>query len=297
MTQRHHLPCVHGVTSQLTNLNYDVTVRSMINTVIGYVRVSTQKQGKSGLGMEAQRQAVESYALENGAHVASLYVEVESGKRADRPELAKAISHAKHNGAKLVIAKLDRLARSVAFTSAVMDAGVEFVCCDNPHANRLTLHILAVMAEHEAIQASTRTKAALAAAKARGVKLGSDRPGHWGNPKRVKARLAGIRRAANIAGKLRTERARTAYAHVEPILAKLRGEGLSLRGMAGRLNERGLTTKKGKAWGPVQIGRVITRMEERVSATGDQPERPMSKGQQLFGVRKPALRGPAIDID
>lgn len=269
----------------------------MSNTVIGYIRVSTKKQGKSGLGMEAQRDAVESYALKAGANIASFYFEVESGKRSDRPELAKAISHAKHNGARLVIAKLDRLARNVAFTSAVMAAGVDFVCCDNPHTNKLTLHILAAMAEQEAEQASIRTKAALAAAKARGMKLGSQRPGHWADPKRAAARLAGIRRGAKISGKLRAERARTAYAHLEPAFVEWWGQGLSLREMTKNLNDQGQTTKKGKAWNPVQVSRVIERMKEKGLLVGDQPGRggssqPLSKGKPLFGSRK-----MTIDID
>jgi DNA invertase Pin-like site-specific DNA recombinase len=246
----------------------------MVEKVIGYVRVSTQQQGKSGLGLEAQRSAVERYADGIGAQVASVYFEVESGTRDDRPELAKAVAHARHNGAKLVIAKLDRLARSVAFTSSVMAAGVDFVCCDQPHANKLTLHILAAMAEHEAEQASVRTKAALAAAKARGVKLGSNRPGHWDHPVRAQARLDGIRRGAKIAAERRTAVARDAYTHLEPDLTKLWARGLSLREMAAKLNEQGHTTRKGKPWNPVQVARVIERMKEKGILSGDQPQRP-----------------------
>ena len=117
------------------------------------------------MGLEAQDAAIKAYAASVGGEVAGHYTEVESGKRADRPELAKAVAHAKRAKARLVIAKLDRLARNVAFVSALMESGVDFVACDNPHANRLTIHILAAVAEDEARRISERTKAALAAAK------------------------------------------------------------------------------------------------------------------------------------
>ena len=119
------------------------------------------------------------------------YTEVESGKLADRPQLARSLSHAKRTKALLVVAKLDRLARNVEFVARVMNSSVDFVACDNPAANRLTLHILAAVAEAEAKAISDRTKTALAAAKARGTKLGSARPGHWEG--REDARLAGAR--------------------------------------------------------------------------------------------------------
>jgi DNA invertase Pin-like site-specific DNA recombinase len=126
------------------------------------------------------------------------YREVEAGKRKERPELANAVAHCRRAKATLVVAKLDRLARNVGFTSALMESKVDFVCCDNPHANKLTIHILAAVAEHEAEAISERTKAALAAAKARGVKLGSARPGHWDG--REDRRLAGVKAPAKAAG-------------------------------------------------------------------------------------------------
>ena len=125
-------------------------------TIIGYLRVSTKGQGESGLGLDAQRAAVEAYAKQVGAMLATTYTEVESGKLADRPELAKALATpAGRKGP--VVAKLDRLARNVAFLSAMMDAKVPLIACDNPHANRLTLHILAAVAEAEAAAISQRT--------------------------------------------------------------------------------------------------------------------------------------------
>ena len=148
----------------------------MATAIIGYFRVSTKGQGESGLGLEAQRAAVEAYAKQSGATLVMAYTEVESGKLADRPELAKALAHASRSKATLVVAKLDRLARNVEFLARVLNAGTEFVACDNPAANRLTLHILAAVAEAEAKAISERTKAALAAYKARGGKLGGQLP-------------------------------------------------------------------------------------------------------------------------
>src|SRR5262245_43851991 len=115
----------------------------MIKELIAYARVSTKLQGESGLGVAAQRAEVEAYAKAASARITALYVEVESGKESDRPQLAKALAHAKRSRATLCVAKLDRLTRNIAFTSALMRSGVDFVCCDNPHANKLTLHILA----------------------------------------------------------------------------------------------------------------------------------------------------------
>jgi DNA invertase Pin-like site-specific DNA recombinase len=133
--------------------------------IISYYRVSTRKQGDSGLGLEGQQSAVEAYAKATGGRIVATYREVESGKLAERPELNRALAHAKRSKATLVVAKLDRLARNVAFLSTMMRAGVDFIACDNPNANKLTVHILAAVAEDEAERISARTKAALQAAK------------------------------------------------------------------------------------------------------------------------------------
>lgn len=224
--------------------------------LITYVRVSTRRQGQSGLGIEGQQVAVAHYARSAGGEVVHEYIEVESGKRSDRPQLERAIAHAKRIRGRLVIAKLDRLARNVAFISALMESKVDFVACDNPHANKLTLHILAAIAEHEAEQISERTKAALAAAKARGVKLGSSRPGHWKG--RETARIAGGLRGSRAAKKLRDRESEPVYGEARPIVEEFRRNGLSLRVIANRLNERGLTTVRGRAWNPVQVSRLLT---------------------------------------
>jgi DNA invertase Pin-like site-specific DNA recombinase len=223
--------------------------------LIAYIRVSTQKQGQSGLGLEGQLAAIDSYAKANNGAVVQTYREVESGRRADRPELAKAVTHAKRIKARLVIAKLDRLARNVAFIATVMDSGADFVACDQPYANRLTLHILAAMAEHEAEQISHRTKAALASAKARGIPLGSARPNHWKG--RETQRKAGLMKAVQVAKIKRDELAQPIYYHVLPLIRQWRGEGLSLQAIAHRLNQNGHTTVQGRDWNKVQVSRLL----------------------------------------
>ncbi len=169
--------------------------------IISYFRVSTKKQGRSGLGLEAQKAAVVSFVRQHDATVLAEYKEIESGKKAKRPKLTEAIGHAKLAKATVVVAKLDRLARNVAFTSALMESGVDFVACDNPHANRLTIHILAAVAEEEGMRISQRTKDALTSARRRGVKLGSARPGHW----KGREHLRGWKRGAAVSGEARSE--------------------------------------------------------------------------------------------
>jgi DNA invertase Pin-like site-specific DNA recombinase len=231
----------------------------MATEIIGYLRVSTKKQGDSGLGLERQRAAVEGYAGQTGTRVAAWYTEVETGKRSDRPDLARALSHAKRSKATLCVAKLDRLARNVAFTSALMDSGINFIACDNPHANRLTIHILTAVAEAEAKAISDQTKAALAAAKARGTKLGSARPGHWKGHE--EARRAGAKIGTIAAAKARARAAAEAYADLWPTLNAWAAEGLSLREIAAKLTAEGHTTRRGKPWNPVQVARVLSRAE------------------------------------
>jgi len=139
---------------------------------VAYYRVSTDRQGQSGLGLEAQQKAVTEHVGRAGGDIVSTFTEVESGKRKDLPELLRALAMCRRIGAVLVIAKLDRLARNVHFVSGLMESGVEFVACDNSHANKLMIHILSAFAEHEREIISERTTAALRAAKARGVRLG-----------------------------------------------------------------------------------------------------------------------------
>ncbi len=142
---------------------------------VAYYRVSTDKQGQSGLGLDAQRTAVELHARSVGTEVIAAFQDVESGRKADRTGLAAALALCRVRRATLLIAKLDRLARSVAFISNLMEGGVDFVAADMPSVNRLTVHVLAAVAEHEREMISQRTKAALAAAKVRGTRLGNPR--------------------------------------------------------------------------------------------------------------------------
>ncbi len=230
----------------------------MAKPIIGYVRVSTAGQGASGLGLEAQQAAIDAYAKANGATVVRCYVEVESGRKSDRPELAKALSHAKRSRATLVVAKLDRLARNVAFLSRIMEAKADFVAVDNPAANKLTLHILAAVAEAEAEAISARTKAALAAYKSRGGKLG-------GQLKQCRnldheARLRG----AKAAGVAIRAKAAEAYSDLAPIVRELRSKGFAQQAIADELNKLGHTTRRGKPWNQVQVRRVLQRMAEEL---------------------------------
>src|SRR5580693_5775921 len=140
---------------------------------VAYFRVSTDRQGKSGLGLDAQREAVMNYLNGGRWSLVDEFTEVESGKRADRPELAKALAACRKQRARLVIAKLDRLSRNLAFIATLMESGVEFVAVDNPHANKLTIHILAAVAQHEREMIAQRTRDTLQAAKMRGVILGN----------------------------------------------------------------------------------------------------------------------------
>jgi len=225
--------------------------------IVAYYRVSTRKQGASGLGLEGQQHDVHTFKARNDGQIIAEYTETESGKRADRPELAKAIAHAKRSQAKLVIAKLDRLSRNVAFTAALQDAGCEFVCCDNPTANELTINILAAVAQDELKRISDRTTKALAAAKRRGVLLGSARPGHWDS--RQDARRRGAARGAKVAAKSHTAAANAAYSDLYGPVAELRGRGLSFRDIADELNGQGHTTRRGRAWNAAQVLRILRR--------------------------------------
>lgn len=211
---------------------------------VAYYRVSTDRQGKSGLGLEAQRKAVMDYLNGGRWELASEFIEVESGKHSDRPKLAAALEICRKIKAQLVIAKLDRLSRNLAFIAALMESGVEFVAVDNPHANKLTVHILAAVAQHEREMISERTKAALKAAKARGKRLG--------NPK--------LSQAARLAVASLKAAADQFAANVLPIIAAIRAEGHKSRNaIAARLNERGIKTARGGKWTHVQVGKILVR--------------------------------------
>lgn len=217
---------------------------------VAYYRCSTERQGRSGLGLEAQQEAVRSYLNGGSWKLVAEVVEVESGKRSDRPKLAEALRLCRLHGATLIIAKLDRLARNVAFVSNLMESGVEFTAVDFPQANRLTVHILAAVAEHEAKAISDRTKAALAAAKARGVSLGGNR----GN-------LATIRAQGTVASAIaRGARSSSRARDVAPVIRELQSEGASLRQVAAELTSRGIPTPRGEGpWSAMQVKRAVEK--------------------------------------
>jgi DNA invertase Pin-like site-specific DNA recombinase len=211
---------------------------------VAYFRVSTDKQGKSGLGLEAQREAVLAYLNGGSWSLVQEFVEVESGKHSDRPHLTAALAACKKHHAKLVIAKLDRLSRNLAFIATLMDSGVEFVAVDNPHANKLTVHILAAVAQHEREMIAQRTRDALQAAKARGTRLG--------NPKLEKARQRAFR--------TNMEAARRFAANVLPVIHQIQASGVrSLRGVARALTARGIKTARGGEWSAVQVADILRR--------------------------------------
>ncbi|MVT68365.1 resolvase [Bradyrhizobium pachyrhizi] len=214
---------------------------------VAYYRVSTQRQGRSGLGLEAQRKAINDRLCGAGQLIAE-YTEIETGRRTDRPRLAEALTICRLHRAVLIIAKLDRLARNVAFVSALMDAGVEFQACDFPSANRLTIHILAAVAEHEARMISERTRAALAAAKARGTVLGGFKGRAGTCTDLVKARAS------------RTAHAKQRAFDLAPTIQQLRCEGShSLRAIAAGLNSRRITAPRGGLWSAAQVRSVLKR--------------------------------------
>jgi DNA invertase Pin-like site-specific DNA recombinase len=214
-----------------------------VGKAVAYLRVSTDRQGRSGLGLEAQREAVSRYVSDARLELIGEYVEVETGKGANalskRPELLAALNDAKKRKAKLVLAKLDRLARNVHFVSGLMETGVDFAVADMPHADRFQLHLFAALAEKEGEIISQRTKAALAAAKARGKKLGSNG-----------AKLAAMNKTIAI------ERLEP----IRPALIAMRDAGLSRRAMIAALNDQNISSPAGGRWHLASLQRALQRI-------------------------------------
>lgn len=207
---------------------------------VSYLRVSTQRQGMSGLGIEAQRAAVDQYLAQTNGILIREFVEVEAGSSKTRPILVQSISLCRRSKATLLIAKLDRLARNVAFVSALMESGVEFVAADAPYANPLMIHILAAFAEHERTLISERTKAALAAAKSRGALLG----------------VNGVRLAA--------QHRRDALQFAEglrPLIFEFLSRRMTLQSIAAELNFRGFRTREGVRWSAGTAHRLVGRLK------------------------------------
>lgn len=221
---------------------------------VAYYRVSTARQGRSGLGLDGQKHAVADYLNGGRWKLVSEYVEVESGRNNGRIELQRALAACRLHSATLIIAKLDRLSRNASFLLSLRDAGVEFVAADMSGANRMTVGIMAMVAENEAEAISARTKAALAAAKRRGVKLGT--PENLSN----KAR----RRGTTASAELRSAKAEQRAQDLAPIIADLqRGGATSLREIARGLNDQGWTTSRGGEWTAAQVQRVLARIIDR----------------------------------
>lgn len=218
----------------------------MATTFISYLRVSTDRQGVSGLGIEAQREAVQRYVACVGGNLLAEHVEVETGRSATRPILLKSISQCRRDRAVLLIARLDRLARSVSFIASLIDSGVEFVAVDNPAANKPMLQMLAVFGEYERDQIAARTKAALAAAKARGVVLGAN--------------------GKVLAAAHRAEADRFAETLRGPVQSAFAKGAKTLKDLARHLNDAGLTTSEGSRWSPQSAHRIVHRLGLRTAA-------------------------------
>ncbi|MDB5884137.1 MAG: Resolvase, N-terminal [Polaromonas sp.] len=220
--------------------------------IVCYLRVSTARQGSSGLGMDAQLQSVEQYASSMSASITATFTEVETGKLNARPELVKALHLAKVTGATLVIAKLDRLSRNAAFLITLQDAGVKFVAADLPQANNLTIGIMALVAQQEAEAISKRTKEALQAAKRRGKVLG--------NPNGAAALLKAAKSNTAALSVIKTK-ADLHAANLQPVIDSLKSEGIiSLGGIAKAFNERGMLTPRGGIWHKTSVSNLLARI-------------------------------------
>ena len=215
---------------------------------IAYYRVSTVKQGQSGLGLEAQQAAVADYLKSNTGELVTEYTEIQSGKKDNRPELEAALRQCRLTGATLLIAKLDRLSRNRSFLMSVQDSSVKVVALDMPDANDLTWGFMACIADYESKLISERTKAALKAAKARGVVLGNPRLDEVRNSDTTAARAA------------RVSQAKQRNIEILEIINEMRdsvGNALSLRDLTKMLNDAGYKTSRGKEWHPTSVSRVL----------------------------------------
>lgn len=213
---------------------------------VAYYRVSTARQGLSGLGLDVQFDAANRFVLEKNGTLLAEITEVESGKKAQRPELLRAIELCRRSGATLLIEKLDRLARNVAFIANLLESGVRFVAIDMPNADRFMLHVYAAMAEEEGRRISERTRSALASAKARGVKLGSN--------------------GKHLAERRRNEADARAFALTGALQTLLVAEGLTFRQAAERLNAAKVAAPGGRLWHSTTVFRVWKRIKDHASS-------------------------------
>jgi DNA invertase Pin-like site-specific DNA recombinase len=224
-----------------------------VGRFVAYYRVSTQSQGRSGLGLQAQQEAVAGFCRQRGWEIVAEFTEVESGKRDNRPQLAIALKRSRLTGARLVIAKLDRLSRNVAFLASLQESGAKFIAADMPEADEFTVHILAAVAQRERKLTSERTMAALAAAKARGIRLG--------NPNGAEAiRRAGKGTSAALDA-VRQNAASRASEYAEIIADVCTTHGQSLSGLARELNRRGILAPRGGMWHPSSVRNLLVRLQ------------------------------------
>ena len=224
-----------------------------MSNFVAYYRVSTERQGKSGLGLEAQKKAVADLIQFNGNKLIAQFKEVESGKRNDRPRLDKAIKRCNATGATLIVAKLDRLSRNAAFLMTLKDSGVALMAADMPEANAMMIGVMALVAQHEREAISRRTKEALAAAKARGQKLGG-----------LRENAPDISQYKDQATAARQAKADKRVAVIAEDLQALKAQGLSLNAMAKALNERSIQTARGCEWTPTAVKRALARLSALV---------------------------------
>ncbi len=238
---------------------------------VGYYRVSTQQQGRSGLGLEAQREAVRAFLNGGNWTLLAEHTEVESGKVDNRPELTKALHECRLTGATLVIAKLDRLSRDAAFLLWLEKSGVEFIAADMPNANRLTVRLMSVIAQEEREMISVRTKAALAAVRSRGIKLGGyhhtlrdGRQNTW-------------RPNGQLGAQALQQRAQEYADRVGPMVADLRQQGLSLREIAAALTTKGIRTMRGGAWTADAVKRVLDRRQGAIVVSTSHAQRELGR--------------------
>jgi DNA invertase Pin-like site-specific DNA recombinase len=218
---------------------------------VAYYRVSTVKQGKSGLGLEAQRKMVTDFVAINGGEIVREYTEIESGKCADRPELSKAIKHASLVAGRLLVGKLDRLSRDLHFILSLQKSNIDFQVCDLPGCDSFTIHIYGALAQREREMIASRTKAGLAAAKARGVKLGTNN---------LKPELIHAASARGV--QIRRQNADTFAERVSPVITAMLAQGRSLRAVAGELDRLGVQTARGGLWTATAVKNAIGRFNQ-----------------------------------
>lgn len=215
---------------------------------VAYYRVSTQKQEKSGLGLDAQKKMVNDFVIANGGEIVKEFTEVESGKRDDRPKLAEAMKHASLVGGRILVGKLDRLSRDLNFITNLQKNRVDFVVSDMPHCDSFTIHIYGALAQREREMISARTKAGLAAAKAKGKKLGTNN-----------LNMDMVQEASAMGVQVRQQKADIFANKVKPVIEALVKDGLSLRAVAAELDKLGIQTARGGKWTATAVKNALGR--------------------------------------